>query len=98
MMVNFIVRFGSFMSTIYQEIGKYVLAASLISFAGALLSGEILMLRLSDTSPEFIYYAGISNLLIAPPAFALVVPASVLFVATCTSLVAALPASKIRIY
>lgn len=97
-MVNFIVRFCGFMAMIYREIGGYVAVGSLLSFAGALLSGEILMLRLTDTIPEFVYYAGIANLLVAPPAFALVVPVSVFFVATCTSLVAALPASKIRIY
>jgi ATP/ADP translocase len=96
-MKNFIVRFFGFMKETVSEIGKFVLTMSLLSYVGGLLSGEVLTLNLTG-SPEFIYYSAIANLVVAPIAFALVVPSAVMFVATCTSIIRALPERKIRIY
>lgn len=90
-MISFIVRFCDVMAETICEIGEFVLTMTVLAYTGGLLSGAILVLSLENDNPEFVYYAGVTNLTVAPPVFALVVPISVLFVATCTSIVRALP-------
>ena len=97
-MVNFFVRFCGFMHEGFQEIGNFVLTLAVFSYTGCLMAGAIsVLIPIERPDPVWVFHFGMANLCWCPPLFAALVPAVMIGLIICTSIVRALP-SKIRIY